>query len=55
MAVSKKLVSKYTPSIAKLESVKPLKKAIKKEMKPIKKRGYKVPKTPKVSGLGWGG
>lgn len=55
MAVSKKLVSKYTPNIAKLESVKPLKKAVKKEVKVIKKRGYKVPKTPKVSGLGWGG
>ena len=46
-----------------LKAVPPEKKlkAIKKsepkevQIRTVKKRGYKIPKTPKVSGLGWGG
>lgn len=63
MAVSKKLVSKYTPKINAVMSKPVAKKAVKavpkevqiRTVKKATRRGYRIPKTPKVSGEGWGG
>lgn len=48
---AKKATAKFTPAINKVTGVKMLDKAMKSKKKP----NYKVPKTPKNSGMGWGG